>query len=697
MNDIAELTLKINTLEAKLAKVELDNLKKSSKELGDEIDKLIDEGFKKLMAVLGPAALTAVLIENIKHAVELQAAYVKLSEVAGTTAATFSGFDEPARLAGVALDTVAHSIARLSREIGQAKLGDPQAGGLLKALGLNINDGRDAAEQFVDISKALLSMKDQTVASAVAQQLLGRNFSELRPLMKEIVEQGGIHARVTNEQAEAAKHFDDSITKLTSKLEKNRIEFVNSLIPAMDVFIDKLNVLIGATDKLSLVTLQRQRNALVNELNRFGGEEFSDPLSGEQMARSKEQIIADIDAIDKLIIAENKAKIAILETNKARSGGTGKDGNAAVSDAEARVKQFLEDKKHYEERLNLLKAAGQQFAEQIKLENKLAEEAYKQSGEENLATQTALLQKQADNNQRNLEQQRKYLEQQRKLSLAQGDFSKAGEAMGAINQINAQIVANEAITQAQIQTLRAQTNRKLQDEYGTVAEVENRAYALRLKALDAYLNEYGNKVTNAGKMREKLEAQHHANLGEVQGQGIKQRIEFEEMSLSGQAEFLTGFFTSATATAATHNKKMFELNKLAGEAQIIVSTTIGVMKAWEMGPILGPIMAAVVAAAGLVNLRALRATQFGGGGSIAPSTASAAGGATPVFPVNNQTATTGQSAPGIQVTVHVEGNMVGNEEFADQIRDSIKRAVDDQDFELIGPNSRNAANLRTPV
>lgn len=692
MNDIATLTLKIDSLEAKLAKVELDNLTKAGKETALMTD-LLESGFKRLMAVLGPAALIAVVIQTIKHVTELQAQYVKLSEVAGTTAATISGFDEPARLAGVGLDSVANSIARLSREIGQARLGDQQAGGLLRALGINPDDGRDAAEHFVDLSKVLLTMKDQTVAAAVSQQFLGRGFSEMRPLMKEIVEQGGIHARVTKEEAEQAKHLDDSLVKLKSSMERHRMEIVNEIIPALNVWAEKLNVLMGAQDRLSLDSLQKERIALAKQYIDVKQQEAEAEKNGEisHLARSQlraletKKILEQIDAIDALIKEENQRIQVGKDAAQAKT--------AAGGDAEARVKQLLNDKQHYEERVNLLKAFGQQYADEIKAANDLLQEAYKEAGVENLATQTRLIEAQAENNRRNLEQQRAYLEQQRALAFQQGDFGKVGETVGAIGQINAKIVADEAITQAQIRTLRAQTQRQIQDELGSTVVAENRQYQLRLKALEAYLQEYGDKVTNARELREKLDAQHQANLGSVSAQGALERMQFDESSLSQQASFLTGFFTSSTAAAAQHNKKMFELNKLAGEAQIIVSTTIGVMKAWEMGPILGPIMAGIVAAAGAINLRTLRATQFGGGGS-APSAGGSAASAS-AFPASGSgaPATTSPGTAPIEVHVHID-TMVGEQSWVDNMLiPAVQDAINNRDVELIDVNSRQAKNL----
>jgi hypothetical protein len=90
----------------------------------------------------------------------------------------------------------------------------------------------------------------------------------------------------------------------------------------------------------------------------------------------------------------------------------------------------------------------------------------------------------------------------------------------------------------------------------------------------------------------------------------------------------------------------------------------------------------------------IRKQTFGGGG-----------GATPVF--SAQPGTSIPSAPPTQigresqssqtvVNVTVQGNIVGNQQFVDDMLiPAIRDAVDNRDFVIIGVNSRQAANFAT--
>lgn len=781
VNDIAELTLKIDALQATAAAEALDKMDASGKRAAQSAERftadlkkqadtlgmsnaqlklyeaqqqklsatqlasvknslnamaafeaqaksvdLLQTALSRLALILAPAALLHAFAEAATHAVHLQSEYVRLSEIAGTTASTLSGFDLPARLAGASLDAVAASIAKLSKSIGEARLnaGGEQAS-MFRALGINPNDGRDAAELFVDLAKSLLSMKDQTVASTVSMQFLGRGFAEMRPVLKEIVEQGGIHARVTDEQAESAKRLEDAFVKLQFAGETHKVQITNGLIPALE----ELGAVFGKTEKAAsdftvvgettgvvlkgitsfamtageaLRSVGLTMKGVVQSVNELGHGEFRKAGNvwnevANDMARHMEE------TTDKIAqLWDGRAKQTVEAAKEARKAEaevvSGRSGVSGDSDAETRVKKLMYDKLHYEERINLLKGFAARFADETKLAIQLEEEAYKTAGVDNLNTQEALMVRRQALNELNLRKQVKYLEDQRALSQQQGNLGKVGEANAAIAQVNQQIVANEALTQAQIQTLRAETGRKMQDEYGTETEIENRAYERKLAALNAYLATETNAVVNAQQMREKLQLEHQASLGNLTAQGGLERLKFDQMTWDQQAKTASSSIASVTQTAASSNKHMFQLNKVAAEADIIVSTYQGATKALGQGGFFGFAMAAIITAAGLANLARVRATTFGGG-SIAPSVSGSAGGATPVYPVSGSNGGIPSSDKNggsqIVVNVNVAGHMLGNQDFVDNtLLPAIRDAVDNRDFQIIGVNSRQAANLQ---
>ena len=76
-------------------------------------------------------------------------------------------------------------------------------------------------------------------------------------------------------------------------------------------------------------------------------------------------------------------------------------------------------------------------------------------------------------------------------------------------------------------------------------------------------------------------------------------------------------------------KKAFETDKKMKVAQTIMATASGIMQAFQMGPILGPIFGAMVAATGAMQLSVIKSMTYSGGGSgggaSAPSALSVGG------------------------------------------------------------------------
>src|SRR4051812_16468288 len=118
MPDIASLTLQIDSSQAaKLTEI-LSQLDTQGKKTASTAE-LIQGAFNKLIA----AGIGLAFVDAIKGAINLEAEYVRLAQIANTTAANMSGMALPAATAGVSLEGVAASIAKLNREVGNAQFG----------------------------------------------------------------------------------------------------------------------------------------------------------------------------------------------------------------------------------------------------------------------------------------------------------------------------------------------------------------------------------------------------------------------------------------------------------------------------------------------------------------------------------------------------------------------------------------------
>ena len=175
----------------------------------------------------------------------------------------------------------------------------------------------------------------------------------------------------------------------------------------------------------------------------------------------------------------------------------------------------------------------------------------------------------------------------------------------------------------------------------------------------------------------------------------------QDMSMGNQLLTYTGVLSSITAEGAKHSKKMFELNKKAAMANVIVSTAMGAAKALEWGWPLGPIFAGLIVANGLAQLKTIRNQSFNGGAGISGATTvpgagsnNATGGSTPATTLPETTVTNPQNQqPG--VTIIVQGDIVGND--SQKIFDQLKEIIGRGDQILIESTSANGMALNSRV
>lgn len=704
MSDIATLTLKIDSLEARVAKKDLEDLEAQGKKNVTSAGALGDE-FKKLAAIMGPAALATGFALAVKSSIELEEHYVRLSEIAGTTAAMMSAMDLPARLAGTSLDTVASSIAKLGRSIGEAQLGDVQKQGIFKAFGINPKDGRDAAEVMVDVAKALVNMKDQNVAGAASLQLLGRGYAEIRPFLKELVEQGGVHARVTNEQAAAAKHFEDELTKLNFQMGEAKIKMANDLIPYLTQVVEKMNeastsgggffavlsagmhAAVGsddmtkANDQIKSLTvtinyLQEKLNA--STYSRNMSDSWLGQLLGSTTTEELQKRLADAQS-ELAVVQGFKKQIEDAKKPKAAPDGIDEHALNGVI-AEAGVRKLMEDQKLYEARVNAEKGFSDQYSEAIKTGNILAQEAHKQG----LISEETLIRQMGANEDAKLKVMLLSLEKQAELAHGVGNKGKESEALAAAKTVNAAIVSNEAITQAKITSLRETTELAyrrtiemrmlaIQEGQQTESEILETKLAEQSNVLEIWRGDNADREQEYWIRLANLYAEYENKKSEITDAEVKRRYGIQEVYHQLDFNSARSWLGNMSVLMNTKSRELFEIGKVAAIGKAIMDTYSAATGAYAamssipfVGPALGAAAAAAAIAAGLANVSAIRSQSYGSSGGGASGTFSAS--PTTGLPTGSPLADSAQSnqKPSNPATViHLHGDTYSGQQIQD--------------------------------
>ena len=680
------------------------------------LDGLAKQAFdaKAILGTLGAAVSAQQFVSMILGATETTARYKDLAEIAGTTAERISGLEAPARLAGTSLDTIAASVARLGRSLGEARLGDVGKAGLFRALGIDPDDGRDAAEVMVDVARAISGMTDQTVAGKVANDLLGKSYAELRPFMRELTEQGGLVVRVTNEQAEAADRFRDNLARASLSIDQAKINLGNELLPVLNelalvmvrvnkefetmpqaasgvrTVFESLGVL-GANVAFTFKMVGGEIGVIAAQVAALARGDFAGfRLIGEEWRRDAAAARVEVDALSERILSAGKT-IAEARDNWELMG----KGPTTGSDAEARIRERMEFEKHYAERVAAARGFATRYADAIQLQNQLAQEAFKQGR----LTDFDLIRQVAANEDARIQVLVRALNEERALHLQRGELAQAKIAQEKAAAAESARIANEAITQARVTSLESTKRQKDEEEAEAFrAKIATKVEQIHLEnmtemdlltqqlvektgILTAWAGEDLERQRIANEQRELLEIQHQAKLGSAHAQGVLARRDFEQKTARQQTQIVLSEMLLLTQGVATHSRFLFNLNKTAGIANAIVNAYVGISKTLAAYPYPWNLaMAALHAVSAFAQVQQIRSASFGSSTS-APTIAG--GTAVPVTPIEGPppaVTTQPQRAlppPRSQVYVTLQGE---TNPTMESVRDLMKLIVQEQAY-----------------
>lgn len=616
-------------------------------------------------AGLAAAAIVGIGASMVASSIQTAAAAGKLAETLRTTTEEVSKLNYAAGLLGnLTEQEVAYGLTVMTRALSDAAQGVGDARYALLDLGLDAQKlAKMRPEQAIEaISAQLAQVPNQADRARIAQDLF-RGSSEkwvralqggpgaLRAAYEEAERFGKI---ISTETAVAANKFNDDVLKLKANLEGMANTIAGPVIKALA----KMTSEMMGTE--SLDQLMDRRAELAQSFTNLGQILHLDPQFAK---KRREQLLKDIDEVDAKIIAANKRMSANLAGAGAKPEGATGDAPGGNSRQREEFKQLMAD-------LRLASITAQADITQ----DEMAAAAIRVE-----ATRAEWTQK--------IEQMRLGAEQRKEFEVALAQFlatqTEAGLGDREKRRDEERKDAYERFT-----ALRG----SLDERFATQEEARKRQLDL-----DNYYNTFSlERDAEYTRLREQIEIERQAKLGDAQAKGILQRQALERMTTEQQVGFYFSTLESVTRSAAQHNKKMFELNKVAAIGNAIVSTYQGAAAAMKWGWPMGPIFAAIMVAAGMANVRAIASTKFGQT-TAAPSVN--AGNAMPVQPVSAQPSSvvnsrTDEGQEPVVTQIIING-FVGTQEFLDGVViPAIQRATNDRDVMLFTNNSRQARELQ---
>lgn len=141
------------------------------------------------------------------------------------------------------------------------------------------------------------------------------------------------------------------------------------------------------------------------------------------------------------------------------------------------------------------------------------------------------------------------------------------------------------------------------------------------------------------------------------------RADFEKQKDKEKLQNTQSTLGTIASLQTSHNKTLAGIGKAAAIADITISTAQGVARAWKLGPILGPILAPLVIAAGAAQIAKVAGVQLAEGGIVQArpggtlATIGEGGQDEAVIPLED----VGGSAFGTTINITVNGGLLGDE------------------------------------
>ncbi|HXF75904.1 MAG TPA: hypothetical protein VNN13_07405 [Methylomirabilota bacterium] len=224
--------------------------------------KTLQSSLSSLKTQLAGALSVTAVVAFAKSVVDLAGHLQDLSDQTGISTKTLSGIKSTLEQSGTSLDAFAKGIFTAQRNLGLVNEESDQAALAVKALGLNLDELRNASpDRFLELVAAALAKIENTVQrNALGAQLLGRSFRELAPALSEIAGRFEELRRQGLSEADIKRldQFGDSITRLTNSLKLALAPELAHLANMFDFFTGKMTRLQGMQAQLARAEGQLQ-------------------------------------------------------------------------------------------------------------------------------------------------------------------------------------------------------------------------------------------------------------------------------------------------------------------------------------------------------------------------------------------------------------------------------------------------------
>jgi len=195
------------------------------------------------------ASLAALLDKQTENAARLY----DMAQATGVTVEALSGLEYVAKQSGVSTESLDKALEKMSKSLDKAVTSGHNATNAYKTLGVTITDANGKLLPTTTILESLAekfaSFKDGPEKTALAMQIFGKAGAELVPLLNRgrdgiadlIKEAQRLGVVIGDDQAEAAKKFEESMNRVKAAVEGAANKLLTTMLPALQKVIDNIS------------------------------------------------------------------------------------------------------------------------------------------------------------------------------------------------------------------------------------------------------------------------------------------------------------------------------------------------------------------------------------------------------------------------------------------------------------------------
>ncbi len=224
-----------------------DKAKKSSSSFVENLGNVVKTGAKVATAVVG--ATTAVVGGVSAMATSFADTTGDLDDMAqrtGVSAEEFQKYAYAAKLSGMETTTLEKAMVKQQKAFADAKEGSKAMSEAYQRLGMDINSISTSGDAFDIVIKKLAEMEDETERNAIANDIFGKSYAELAPLLNsgaegiEALKQEAVSlgAVISNDTVEAGAIFGDTMDKIKTSLGGIFNNIMSSLLPIIQILLN---------------------------------------------------------------------------------------------------------------------------------------------------------------------------------------------------------------------------------------------------------------------------------------------------------------------------------------------------------------------------------------------------------------------------------------------------------------------------